>query len=132
MFDSGAFGYVNVLSSAADAAWTRNEILNNNIANVDTPGFKRQDMEFESLLQHEIGRQEKTSSTLDQKVANVDYRRLTPYVYTDHSQLSTRLDGNNVDIDTEEAELASNQIMYDGIIEGLNKEFERMKAVMAK
>ena len=40
MFESGAFGYVNVLSSAADAAWTRNEILNNNIANVDTPGLK--------------------------------------------------------------------------------------------
>ena len=40
MFESGAFGYVNVLSSAADAAWTRNEILNNNIANVDTPALK--------------------------------------------------------------------------------------------
>ena len=44
MFESGAFGYVNVLSSAADAAWTRNEILNNNIANVDTPGFKRHEV----------------------------------------------------------------------------------------
>ena len=61
MFDSGAFGYVNVLSSAADAAWTRNEVLNNNIANVDTPGYKRQDMVFETLLQNEIGRQGKTS-----------------------------------------------------------------------
>ena len=132
MFDSGAFGYVNVLSSAADAAWTRNEVLNNNIANVDTPGYKRQDMVFETLLQNEIGRQGKTSSTLDQKVANVDYKKLKPYVYTDHSQLSTRLDGNNVDIDVEEAELASNQLMYDGIIEGLNSEFERMKAVLAK
>ena len=132
MFDSGAFGYVNVLSSAADAAWTRNEVLNNNIANVDTPGYKRQDMVFETLLQNEIGRQGKTSSTLDQKVANVDYKRLKPYVYTDHSQLSTRLDGNNVDIDVEEAELASNQLMYDGIIEGLNSEFERMKAVLSK
>ncbi len=132
MFDSGAFGYVNVLSSAADAAWTRNEVLNNNIANVDTPGFKRQDMVFETLLQNEIGRQGKTSSTLDKKVANVDYKKLKPYVYTDHSQLSTRLDGNNVDIDVEEAELASNQLMYDGIIEGLNSEFERMKAVLSK
>ncbi len=132
MFDSGAFGYVNVLSSAADAAWTRNEVLNNNIANVDTPGYKRQDMVFETLLQNEIGRQGKTSSTLDQKVANVDYKKLKPYVYTDHSQLSTRLDGNNVDIDVEEAELASNQLMYDGIIEGLNSEFERMKAVLSK
>ena len=132
MFDSGAFGYVNVLSSAADAAWTRNEVLNNNIANVDTPGYKRQDMVFETLLQNEIGRQGKTSSTLDLKVANVDYKKLKPYVYTDHSQLSTRLDGNNVDIDVEEAELASNQLMYDGIIEGLNSEFERMKAVLSK
>ena len=132
MFDSGAFGYVNVLSSAADAAWTRNEVLNNNIANVDTPGFKRQDMVFETLLQNEIGRQGKTSSTLDKKVANVDYKKLKPYVYTDHSQLSTRLDGNNVDIDVEEAELASNQLMYDGIIEGLNSEFESMKAVLSK
>ena len=132
MFDSGAFGYVNVLSSAADAAWTRNEVLNNNISNVDTPGFKRQDMVFETLLQNEIGRQGKTSSTLDKKVANVDYKKLKPYVYTDHSQLSTRLDGNNVDIDVEEAELASNQLMYDGIIEGLNSEFERMKAVLSK
>lgn len=132
MFESGAFGYVNVLSSAADAAWTRNEILNNNIANVDTPGFKRQDMKFESLLQNEIARQGKTSSTLDQKVANVDYKRLQPYIYTDNVELSTRLDGNNVDIDTEEAELASNQLMYDGIIEGLNSEFERMKAVLSK
>ena len=132
MFESGAFGYVNVLSSAADAAWTRNEILNNNIANVDTPGFKRQDMKFESHLQNEIERQGKTNSTLDQKVADVDYTRLKPYVYTDNSQLSTRLDGNNVDIDVEEAELASNQLMYDGIIEGLNKEFERMKSVLSK
>ena len=132
MFESGAFGYVNVLSSAADAAWTRNEILNNNIANVDTPGFKRQDTKFESLLQNEIARQGKTNSTLDQKVADVDYTRLKPYVYTDNSQLSTRLDGNNVDIDVEEAELASNQLMYDGIIEGLNKEFERMKSVLSK
>ena len=130
MFESGAFGYVNVLSSAADAAWTRNEILNNNIANVDTPGFKRQDMKFESLLQNEIARQGKTNSTLDQKVADVDYTRLKPYVYTDNSQLSTRLDGNNVDIDV--AELVSNQLMYDGIIEGLNKEFERMKSVLSK
>ena len=132
MFESGAFGYVNVLSSAADAAWTRNEILNNNIANVDTPGIKRQDMKFESHLQNEIARQGKTNSTLDQKVADVDYTRLKPYVYTDNSQLSTRLDGNNVDIDVEEAELASNQLMYDGIIEGLNKEFERMKSVLSK
>ena len=40
---TGAFGYVNLLKSAADASWTREEVLTNNIANVDTPNYKRQD-----------------------------------------------------------------------------------------
>lgn len=132
MFSTNAFGYINVLSSAADAAWKRNEILNNNIANVDTPGFKRQDLKFEFVLENEIARQGKTASTLDEKVRNVDYTRLKPWVYTDNSELSNRLDGNNVDIDTEEAELASNQLMYDGLINGINSEFQRIKTVLGK
>ena len=47
---TGAFGYVNLLKSAADASWTREEVLTNNIANVDTPNYKRQDVEFSSYL----------------------------------------------------------------------------------
>lgn len=132
MLTSGAFNYVNVLSKAADASWTRNEILNNNIANIDTPGYKRKDIRFESLLKHEIERHGSTSYTLDQKVAKVDYSKLKPYVYTDMENLSTRLDGNNVDIDTEQAELASNQLMYDGLINGINGEFSRMKSILQK
>ena len=50
MFDSGAFNYVNVLDKAADASWIRNEAIANNIANVDTPGYKRQDVNFEEQL----------------------------------------------------------------------------------
>ena len=130
MINSNAFGFVNLLSSAADATWARQEILNNNIANIDTPGYKRQEMKFQSLLQDEIGRQKTASASLTQKVNNIDYTRLNPIVYTDMSELSTRIDGNNVDIDTEQAELASNQLMYDGIIEGLNSEFQRMKDVL--
>ena len=38
---SNAYNYVNVLSKAADASWTRNDILANNIANADTPNFKK-------------------------------------------------------------------------------------------
>ena len=47
---TGIFGYVNVLKTAADASWLREEVLTNNIANVDTPGYKRQDVEFEKYL----------------------------------------------------------------------------------
>ena len=48
MIQTNAFDYINVLNRAADAAWQRNEAISNNIANVDTPGYKRQDVAFES------------------------------------------------------------------------------------
>ena len=37
MINTNVFDYVNVLNKAADAAWTRNDVLANNIANMDTP-----------------------------------------------------------------------------------------------
>ena len=43
MINSNVFDYVNVIGKAADASWLRNDILANNIANVDTPGYKRQE-----------------------------------------------------------------------------------------
>ena len=50
MLTSNAFNYVNVLDKAADASWTRKSVIDNNIANVDTPGYKRQEVDFESVL----------------------------------------------------------------------------------
>ena len=47
MFQSKVFDYVNVLDKAADASWLRNDAIGNNLANVDTPGYKRQDVAFE-------------------------------------------------------------------------------------
>ena len=46
MIDSGVFSYINVLNKAADASWTRNEVLANNMANSSTPNYKRQDVTF--------------------------------------------------------------------------------------
>ena len=130
MINSNIFNYINVLDKAADAAYTRNDILANNIANDSIPNYKRKDVQFESLLQASLA----GGGKLDDKVEqlNQNLGDLEGFVYTDHSSLSYRLDGNNVDIDVEEAELVSNQLMYDGIIEGLNKEFERMKSVLSK
>ena len=50
MLSTDAFNYVNVLDKAADASWQRENILTNNIANVDTPYYKRKDLDFESKL----------------------------------------------------------------------------------
>ena len=127
---TGAFGYVNLLKSAADASWTREEVLTNNIANVDTPNYKRQDVEFSSTLAKAIQRSGKYSSSLTQRVKNVKYNDLAIRTYTDNSTLSYRTDGNNVDLSTENAELASEQINYNALIDSMNNEFSRFKAVL--
>ncbi len=128
MIQSGAFDYINVLDSAADASWTRESIITNNIANVDTVGYKRQDLDFESLLKQELGSSKYTS--LDEKVKNVDLSNLSPTVYTDYAQYSYRIDDNNVDIDTENVELASEQLRYEGLTEAIDSEFSRMKTAI--
>ena len=128
MFDSGAFNYINVLDKAADASWIRNNAIANNIANVDTPGYKRQDVNFEEQLRKAMKNSRYTS--IDERVANVDLERLDPITYRDHSTLSYRLDGNNVDIDTENVQLASNQIRYQGLTDSITKHFEGLQLVM--
>jgi len=127
MINSNAYNYINVLEKAADASWTRNTLLSNNIANVDTPNYKRQDISFNTFLLSEL---ESTAGTLGQKVANVNLNHLEGHVYTDMSELSYRLDGNNVDIDTENVELASNQILYQTLIESMNYEFNMLKSAL--
>ena len=127
---TGAFGYVNLLKSAADASWTREEVLTNNIANVDTPNYKRQDVEFSSHLANALQRSGKNSASLTQRVNNVNYNDLAIRTYTDNSTLSYRTDGNNVDLSTENVELASEQINYNALIDSMNNEFSRFKAVL--
>ena len=128
MINSNVFDYVNVMGKAADAAWQRNEIIANNIANVDTPNYKRQDINFEAQLRRALG--ESRYETVDAKVADLTSSELQARVYTDAANFSYRLDGNNVDIDTENVELASNQIKYNGIMTGINHEFSNLKMVM--
>ena len=50
MIMSDAFSYVNALDCAADASWRRQTLILNNLANEDTPGYKRKDIEFASVL----------------------------------------------------------------------------------
>ncbi len=128
MISTNAFNYINVLDKAADASWTRENLIANNIANVNTPGYKRQDIDFESVLKKELGNYKYMN--LDEKMNALDLRKLNPNVYTDHGNYSYRLDENNVDIDNEQVELASEQIRYQALTSSITSEFQRLQAVI--
>ena len=128
MIQTNAFDYINVLNRAADAAWQRNEAISNNIANVDTPGYKRQDVAFESVLQQALGNNRYQS--MDDKVANVNLSRLRGRAYVDYANYSYRLDGNNVDENTENSELASESLRYQLLTSSINGDFSRIQTVL--
>ncbi|MDD6402018.1 MAG: flagellar basal body rod protein FlgB [Lachnospiraceae bacterium] len=129
MINTNIYNYVNILDKAADAANLRNELINNNIANVSTPNYKRKDIDFESVLQAELAGEKNLSNAVAR--ANKDLSILDPQVYTDNASLSYRLDGNNVDIATEEAYLAQNQIRYQMLVDLMGQEFSRYKSVLS-
>lgn len=129
MIGSNAYNYINVLNKAADACFKRNEVLANNLANVDTPNFKRSDINFECYLKKELSQ---GFGDMDQKVAGVNLSNLKTTIYEDQSNLSYRLDGNNVDVDTETANLAENQIRYYTLLDSMTQEFSRIRMVLNK
>lgn len=123
---SNAYNYVNVLDRAADAAWTRNDVLANNIANADTPGYKRKDVQFESYLADAVA----GTDSLDETVAKMDLNQINATTYTEQAGLSYRIDGNNVDVTTENVELAKNQLRYYTLMNSISQEFSRLKTAL--
>ena len=124
MINSNAFDYINVLDKAADAAWLRNEVISNNIANADTPGYKRQDVDFESQLNKALGKAD--ADNMDAKVASLRRRELEPATHSDFSEYDYRLDENNVDIQVENVNLAKNQLKYNGLMTSVRMEFQNL------
>ena len=129
MIGSGVYNYINLLSKAADASWVRNTVLNNNLANVSTLGFKRSDIAFEDYLKKELS-SAGTNVFMDQAVAGVDLSKLNVTTYVDQKELSYRLDGNNVDVDVENANLAQNSIRYYTLLDSITQEFSRIRMVL--
>lgn len=130
MLTTNVFDYTNILDKAADASWMRENVITNNIANIDTPGYKRQDVDFESVLQKALGKTK--YSSLDKKVRelNQDLGKLTTTSYTDAANYSYRLDRNNVDENTENAELASESLRYQLLTTAITNNFSRMQTVL--
>ena len=132
MITADAFGFVNALDNTADVSWQRQTLILNNMANDDTPGYKRQDIEFESVLRKELLGTRETSLERAVNMLDDDGHKVEGIEYTDYKNYSYRLDGNNVDMDTENVELASETIRYQALMTSTTNEFNRFKSVISK
>ena len=127
MINAGIYNYVNILNKALDASWARQTVLSNNISNQTTPGLNRKDVSFEGYLESAL----QGIGSIDQKINKLDLNKINYTTYTDLSNYSYRLDGNNVDSAVEQANLASNQIRYQLLTAAMNSEFNRIKMAMS-
>ncbi|MCT4545378.1 MAG: flagellar basal body rod protein FlgB [Vallitalea sp.] len=118
------YNKINILGKTANASLMRHNVISQNIANNDTPGYKRKDVKFEGVLQEAL--------MSNNKLSEIDINSITPQVIVDNSKLSYRLDGNNVNIDTEMTELAKNQIKFNILIDQISNNFSRIKTVLNK
>lgn len=117
-----------------DASWKRNEVIANNIANVNTPGFKKSSVEFESILQDVLNRNSIRGMQTHEKHIPIGHENISSvnYEVQEHSTYSTRRDGNNVDIDVEMAERSKNELLYQTLSARVNSSFERMRTVITE
>ena len=125
---------MSLLEKSLGVASLRHEVISNNIANVNTPGFKRSEVTFEESLKKALNAQ---NAKLSMAVTNPDHVNGTPrwgeieekIVKEEHTSL--RHDGNNVDLDVEMAQLAMNSINYYTSVTQLNMKFSKLRHVIS-
>lgn len=133
----GSINFSNALGIHDDALQLRSrraEVLANNLANADTPGFKARDFDFKAILANE-------------SAANENRNNSAHHLSTTHrghfdissgsegvedglqyrNALQPSIDGNTVDAQTEQAEFARNSLDYNASFEFLSGKFKGMR-----
>ncbi len=124
-----------VMEKSLDAALLRNDAISHNIANVDTPGYKRKTVSFEEQLRNAISENSVRGARTDPRhipVGSKNVDDLEIRVAEDKKPLDMRLDGNNVDIESEMAQMAKNTIKYNVLSDRISGYFRKMKSVISE
>ena len=125
---------ISALSNALDFGSARIQAISGNLSNVNTPGYKRKDASFASLLE---GQEGVDPAPLAPRRTNPRHLSLdagdfqTSPAITTQGGDSLRADGNNVDVDAEGARLAQAELFYNGAAQMIAGQFSGLKYVIA-
>ena len=123
----------NYMQRGMAAANLRHEVISNNIANVNTPNFKKSDVVFEEILAREIygddGNKMPIVRTHDRHLPVPMHTPAKPEI-REQDYTTMRVDKNNVDIDVEMASMAKNQLYYNALATQAGSYISKLKSVM--
>ena len=127
---------VEVLAASMRGLGLRQQAIAQNVANADTPGYRRVDVQFESALASALGQGDAAAALPDPRLddgpraaATAGDRSLALDVETQGVTVM-RYDGGNVDPDSEMAEMAANQLAYQTVTAFLGKKFGQLSYVI--
>lgn len=121
-----------ILQKALDGAWQRQRAISNNIANHETPGYKAVKVNFEDSLEKEIRKLENSIPTKEKITEGIQALKNSDIdIYSDYST-SNRADGNNVDLDLENIEMAKTQIQYQYLTRSMTDMFSRLRYAISE
>lgn len=116
---------VQATEKMADYLWQKQQVTLNNIANQSTPGYKSQFVTFDEELKNNFDSQfVRTGADYNDAIKNTSIK-----VHTNTYE-SNGIDGNNVQSDIEQLELASTSIQYQYTLTQLNSEFQKLRTVI--
>lgn len=135
MLDS-IFGNIDTLQGSLHGLTARNRAIGENIANADTPGYKRLEVSFEGNLRKALKAKQTLSDDLPLKTGAARHFTLGPAgdgslteLRKVHSE-TYRNDGNNVNIDLEMSNLAETNIRYNTMATLTKGKFEGLKSML--
>jgi len=127
---------IDLLKRGLDVSVLRRNVIANNIANAETPNFKRTVLNFESALKRALDsqklqppRQFVNDSRHISFHQPVDYRTVRPRLVLDYLSTSKN-NGNNVDIEEEGMLALENQLLYQTMAQAISSEFSRVNLVL--
>jgi flagellar basal-body rod protein FlgB len=112
------------LEMALDGAALKQKTISNNLANVDTPGYKAKETVFKQEFESSL-------NAYRTNERHVQFSNQSHSFYV-KEQAGTTMNhnGNNVDVDKEMAELAKNQLYYQTLVQRINGKFNSIKMVV--
>lgn len=116
-------GHYEMAKSLLDVAAVRQEAIASNMANVETPGYRRLDVgsDFERQLRNELT----AGGTVGRHPA------LRPTLSEDPLARTVRPDGNNVEIETELMAMNRNSMEYDYLSEIVSQNLKQLKLAIS-
>lgn len=133
MADSISDSTMGGLEAAMNFRLMNHNVIASNIANADTPGYKSQKMEFEDALRDalQISDRLPMEGTDPEHFTKADPGHIDPEIYENPNGI-VHLDGNTVDRNVEQVEMAANQMEYDTAADMLRRKIGLLKYAISE